>query len=316
MKKVIDDERLMVKICDMYYNQDLNQKVISAQLGLSRPTVSRIISNGKERGIVKIIIDNLEGTDYVELEREIENLYGLREVIVVDTKKDIEDQKNEIGRAAAQYLERVVKDGNIVGVSMGTTLGYIARHVVGNATKNITFVPLIGGMGHLRMELHSNYIVEDLAKVFGGEFMLMHAPARVSRKQIKEELLKEDGISKIIRMGDKLDVALVGIGVPNSTSAIMATGYYDRVEMNKMREKHVAGDICMQFYDINGSTTPFKIDNNVVGIEIKKLRRVPHSIGVACGIEKVDAIKGAINGKYINTLVTDVESARKLIEEE
>ena len=121
MKKVIDDERLMVKICDMYYNQDLNQKVISAQLGLSRPTVSRIISNGKERGIVKIIIDNLEGTDYVELEREIENLYGLREVIVVDTKKDIEDQKNEIGRAAAQYLERVVKDGNIVGVSMGTT---------------------------------------------------------------------------------------------------------------------------------------------------------------------------------------------------
>ena len=56
----------------------------------------------------------------------------------------------------------------------------------------------------------------------------MHAPARVSGKQIKEELLKEDGISKIIRMGDKLDVALVGIGVPNSTSAIMATGYYDR----------------------------------------------------------------------------------------
>lgn len=96
MKKVIDDERLMVKICDMYYNQDLNQKVISAQLGLSRPTVSRIISNGKERGIVKIIIDNLEGTDYVELEREIENLYGLREVIVVDTKKDIEDQKTKL----------------------------------------------------------------------------------------------------------------------------------------------------------------------------------------------------------------------------
>ena len=52
MKKVVDDERLMVKICDMYYNQDMNQKAISQQLGLSRPTVSRIISNGKERGIV------------------------------------------------------------------------------------------------------------------------------------------------------------------------------------------------------------------------------------------------------------------------
>lgn len=313
MKKVIDDERLMVKICDMYYNQDLNQKAISTQLGLSRPTVSRIISNGKERGIVKIIIDNLEGTDYVELEREIENQYGLREVIVVDSKKDIEDQKAELGRAAAQYLERVIKDGNTVGVSMGTTLGHIAHHVGNPTVKNITFVPLIGGMGHLRMEMHSNYLVEDLAKVFDGTFMLMHAPARVSGRQIKEELLKEAGIHKIIRMGDHLDIALVGIGVPNSTSAIMATGYYDRDEMVKMRKKHVAGDICMQFYDILGSTAPFKIDNNVVGIEIKKLRRVPHSIGVACGIEKVDAIKGAINGKYINTLITDVDCARALL---
>ncbi|MEG0075103.1 MAG: sugar-binding transcriptional regulator [Eubacterium sp.] len=315
MKKVIDDERLMVKICDMYYNQDLNQKVISAQLGLSRPTVSRIISNGKERGIVKIIIDNLEGTDYVELEREIEKRYGLREVIVVGERKDVEDQKNEIGKAAAQYLERVVKDNHVVGVSMGTTLGYIARYITEKSAKNVTFVPLIGGMGHLRMELHSNYLVEDLAKVFEGHFMLMHAPARVSGRQIKEELLKEDGISKIIKMGDQLDIAIVGIGVPSSTSAIMATGYYNRIEMDKMREKNVAGDICMQFYDINGSTTPFKIDNNVVGIEIKKLRRVPHAIGIACGIEKIDAIKGAINGKYINTLVTDIRCGQALVED-
>lgn len=144
----------------------------------------------------------------------------------------------------------------------------------------------------------------------------MHAPARVSGRQIKEELLKEEGINKIIKMGDQLDIALVGIGVPNSTSAIMATGYYNRLEMDKMRDKKVAGDICMQFYDISGSTTPFKIDNNVVGIEIKKLRRVPHSIGVACGIEKVDAIRGAINGRYINTLVTDVVCANALIEAE
>lgn len=315
MKKVIDDERLMVKICDMYYNQDLNQKVIATQLGLSRPTVSRIISNGRERGIVKIIINNLEGTDFVELERSIENRYGLREVIIVDTKSESSAQKSEIGKAVAQYLERIVKDNNVIGVSMGTTLGYIARNIIEVTAKNLTFVPLIGGMGHLRMELHSNYLVEDLARVFHGNFMLMHAPARVSGRQIKEELLKEEGISKIIKMCDTLDVALVGIGVPNSTSAIMATGYYNRAEMERMREKSVAGDICMQFYDIKGNTAPFKFDNNVVGIEIKKLRRVPHSIGVACGIEKVNAIKGAINGKYINTLVTDVECARKLIED-
>lgn len=314
MKKVVDDERLIVKICDMYYNQDLNQKAISAQLGLSRPTVSRMLASARKLGIVKITINNVEGTSYVDLERQIENRFDLREVIIVGKCKDSAAQKDAVGKAAAQYLERVVRDNDIIGVSMGSTLGCIARHIEQGAAKNLTFVPLIGGMGHLRMEMHSNYLVEDLARAFDGRYLLMHAPARVSGRQIRDELLKEEGIRSIIKMGDALDVALVGIGVPNSTSAIMATGYYNRTEMERMREKHVAGDICMQFYDINGNTATFKADNNVVGVDIKKLRRVAHSIGVACGEEKAGAVKGAVAGRYINTLVTDVACAHKLLE--
>lgn len=314
MKKVVDDERLMVKICNMYYNQDINQKTIAEQLDLSRPTVSRIITNARERGIVKIFIENLEGTDYVEIEREIEGYYGLREVIVVKSKNDIDDQKDELGRAAARYLERVVKDNDTIGISMGTTLGHIAHHVVGGAAKNLTFLPLIGGMGHLRMELHSNYIAEDMAKAFGGSFKLMHAPARVSSAQIKDELMKEAGIKSIMQMTDDLDIALVGIGVPNSTSAIMATGYYTREDMKKLHSRHIAGDVCMQFFDVDGSTKPFKDENSVVGIDIKKLRNVPHAIGVACGVEKVGAIIGATKGRYINTLITDVTTAGRLVE--
>ncbi|MGL6292257.1 sugar-binding transcriptional regulator [Eubacterium aggregans] len=314
MKKVVDDERLMVKICDMYYNQDMNQKAISQQLGLSRPTVSRIISNGKERGIVKIIIKNLKGTDYVDLERTIENIYGLREVIIVDAKKDPLNQREEVGRVAAGYLERIIKDNNVVGISMGNTLNRVVDHVEHTGAKNVCFVPLIGGMGHLKMELHSNSLVEAIANTYNGEFIPMHAPARVSNRMIRDELMKEGSIAKVVKMCDALDVALVEIGYPNQTSAIMATGYYDREEMERMKARHMAGDICMQFYDASGNTAPFKPDNNVVGIEIKKLRKVPHSIGVACGVDKVSAIKGAINGHYINTLVTDAECAAKLAE--
>jgi deoxyribonucleoside regulator len=314
MKKVIDDERLMVKICDMYYNQDMNQKAIATQLGLSRPTVSRIIAGARERGIVKITIANLDGADYVDLERTIENIYGLREVIVVDAKKDYEEQKEEVGRVAGQYLERIIKDGNVVGISMGTTLKQVVAHVENPGVKNVTFVPIIGGMGRLKMELHSNSLVQAMAAIYGGEFIPMHAPARVSNRAIRDELLKEDSIARVIHMCENLDVALVGIGYPDRTSAIMATGYYDLEEMERMKAKAVAGDICMQFYDAAGSTAPFKADNNVVGIEIKKLRRVPHAIGVACGVDKIGAIRGAINGRYINTLVTDALCAKKLAE--
>ena len=71
----------------------------------------------------------------------------------------------------------------------------------------------------------------------------------------------------------------------------------------------------MQFYDINGDTSSYEDDNNVIGMDIAKLRSVPRSIGIVGGIEKLRAIKGAINGHYINTLITDIRCAEALISE-
>ena len=288
--------------------------MIATELGLSRPTVSRILQNARERGIVKIIIDPIFGNNYVDLEKKLESRYGLKEVFIVDMKQDNRDQKDELAKATATYLERLIKDDTIIGVSMGSSIGQIYRFVSKGTSKRVTFIPLIGGIGHLGMELHSNTIVEALAKSFGGDFYLLHAPARVSGVKIKEELMKEPDIRRIIKMGDGLDVAVVGIGVPNRGSAIMATGYYDEKDMESMRQKNVVGDVCMQFFDINGSTEAFEADNCVIGVDIKKLRRVPHSIGVASGPEKARAIQGAIKGGFVNVLVTDVECGKRLLE--
>jgi deoxyribonucleoside regulator len=314
MKKIVNDERLMIKICDMYYNQNLSQKSIATKLGLSRPTISRIISNARESGIVTITIKNLEMTNYVELEHQVESIYGLKEVVVVDHFDDPEKQKAELGRISANYLKRIVTDRDVVGVSMGTTLYETAKHLEDCSAKNVFFVPMIGGMGHLRGELHSNSLIQIMARKFnGGKFIPMHAPARVANRTIRSEFLNEASIAKVIKMCDSLDIAMVGIGYPNKTSAIMATGYYTDEEMRIMKKAGVAGDICMQFFDSHGDTTPFKKQNTVIGIEIKKLRKVPHSsIGVASGLEKLNAIKGAIEGKYINTLITDVDCAKQL----
>ena len=86
-------------------------------------------------------------------------------------------------------------------------------------------------------------------------------------------------------------------------------------EIEKLISKNVAGDICMQFYDEDGNTSPFKEDNNVVGIDIHQLKKVPHSIGIAGGTDKLSAIRGAIKGRYINTLITDISCAQALLEQ-
>ena len=315
MRKVVDDVHLMVKVCDLYYNQNISQHQIAKTLNLSRPTVSRLLASAREQGIVQINISNLDEIKYWELERQLEKEYYLKNVLIVDSPSTDEELKNVLGNAAGRYLEYTIKEGNTVGVSMGSTLYQVVSRMSEPMAKDVTFVPLIGGMGELRMELHSNSLAEAMSRTYEGKFIPLHAPARVSSAAIRDELIKEESLNRAIRLAEHLDVAVVGIGYPNEGSAIKATGYFKENEMELLKERNVAGEICMQFYDISGDTSPFENDNNVVGLDIHKLRKVPCSIGIAGGMEKISAIRGALAGKYINTLITDYRCEEALIKE-
>jgi lsr operon transcriptional repressor len=49
-----------------------------------------------------------------------------------------------------------------------------------------------------------------------------------------------------------------------------------------------------------------------VGIAIRELRSMKNVIAVAGGIDKVAAIRGALAGGYIDTLITTEDVAREL----
>lgn len=312
MKKVVNDIRLLVKVCDLYYNKNFSQQQIASSLQLSRPTVSRMLVSAREKGIVKISVSNLETIQHWELERRLEKKYGLKEVLLVDSKSSDAGQKEILGMAAAQYLESIITNGQMVGVSMGSTLLEIVSHIGQPEPRHITVVPLVGGMGQLRMELHSNNLAERLANAYGGRVFPLHAPARVSSPMIRDELMREKSLAKTLKMMKKLDIALLGIGCPYKSSSIRATGYYKMNEMEMLEKNKVAGDICMQFFDENGDTSRFQKDNNVIGIDIHRLGEIPYAVGVAGGPDKIDAIRGAIKGGYINILITDIQCAEKL----
>ena len=316
LKKIVNDLRLMTKVCDMYYNQNMNQQKIAQTLSVSRPTVSRLLSSAREEGIVKISISNLEEIRYWELERELEERYGLKEVLIADSPEEGSDSFDLLGSLAAHYVVSRIREGNIVGVSMGRTLRRMIDYMGHPNVPDVTVVSMIGGLGDLRTELHSNSIAESLARVYDGTFIPLHAPARVSTRKMRDDLMREGSIARAVQYIKHIDVALLGIGYPNEYSSIAATGYFEEEDVERLKAKGVAGDICMQFYDINGSTAPFRAENNVVGADIRALHRLPLRIGIAGGEDKFSSVCGAVRGKYINVLITDITCARMLAAQE
>ncbi len=301
----------MLRVCDLYYNRDVSQSDIASVMGISRPTVARLLQSAKQKEIVKIIICDPQERRHSELERKLEKLYRLREVIVVDTIKEEQQQKDALGKATAGYLKSVMKDGFVIGVAMGTTLRYIAPYATKQFQK-LMFVPLIGGSGDIDITLHANQVVELLSKAYGGESTHLYAPAMVSRVQTKRELLKDESVSRVTDMYNRLDVAVMGIGTGDLSSTVLRSGYYSEEMKECVRSLGICGDICMQLFDRTGNLDLVEYNKHVIGIHPTKLKQIPYAIGVAGGVHKAEALYGSMQGKFINVLVTDQECAEKL----
>lgn len=310
-KNVVKDERLMLRACELYYNENLSQAEIGKQLGLSRPTISRLLSSARDEGIVTITISSKAGRKYYKLEQKIEDLFGLKEVYITDNGIN-GNSIEEVGKATANLLTRVIKQDSIVGVSLGTTLSQIAPNLEENFMPATRFIPLVGGMGIIPQEIHGNTLIENISKKFCGTHYPFYSPARIENEELLKELMKEKTIEYVFNLSKKMDIAILGLG-SSENSTLLATGYIMEEEQRQLIINGMVGDLCMQYYNINGDTDIFPLNKQVLGINLDILRDIDWSIGVCFGKKKVDSIIGAINGGYINSLVTDYQTAENLI---
>ena len=323
VKKLVDDVRLIFKCCCLYYQDGLGQQEICQRLGISRPTVSRMLNLGRERGIVRIELRNPDNEMFGQMERELESVFHLQEAVIVQSSPlqqeggDESRSPMDLGRAALRFLSRILNPGDRVGVSMGLTMQNVVQsdYFIDERIP-CTFVPLVGGIGESHLEIHSNYLAQKFASRFGGECVQFFLPAVLSHKSVLEAILKESMIQRVVKLYRRLDVVVMGIGIPHTeSSTILKTGYVDHGILERFSQKGAVGDIALRYFDIHGDTEPFDdFNERVAGISLEQLKKVPRRIGVASGIQKSEAVLGAVRGGYLNILITDIDCAGKLLE--
>jgi DNA-binding transcriptional regulator LsrR (DeoR family) len=83
-------------------------------------------------------------------------------------------------------------------------------------------------------------------------------------------------------------------------------------DLAELRRLGAVGDVCFRFFDEHGALVKSEIDQRVVGIGPAQLLGVPRRIGVAGGRRKQAAIRAALAGGWVNVLITDLDTARRL----
>lgn len=203
--------RRIVTAARLYFEEGLDQAAVAARLGVSRPTVSRLLSEARRQGVVQIrVVDPLAGRE--DLAAAIEGRFGLRRVVVVSSDAGISDLGRErIGAAAARILERTLQDGEIVGVGWGRTLRALVQALSPRRRVDLLAVPLLGGLGQVAPSFQVHELAGALAHAFGGTTVSFYLPAIVPDEEMRRRLLASADAQLVTGYWDRLTTAVVGI---------------------------------------------------------------------------------------------------------
>lgn len=305
-----------LKAAKYYYNENLTQQEIADRLYLSRPTVSKMLKEAKEEGIVQFkIVDIKNKCHMFELEEKLMNKFNLKNVIVAEYDDDYDNLKDKIGKAAASYFEDVVKSNMKIGISWGTTLKAMVQNLDFNSNvKDIELVSMVGGSRNLLTDIQANILIENILNKYDGKGYFLYAPAIVDNEAIGENLKDNQETKEILQKSREVDVAFVGIGPEIEKSTLKETGYFNEEEIEKLKEHNSVGDICWRFFDKNGNMANEEMDKRTIGVSLKSLKEMETVVGVAGGEEKIDSILASLKGEFLDVLITDENTARQVLE--
>ncbi|GAA5415751.1 deoxyribonucleoside regulator [Paraliobacillus ryukyuensis] len=310
-----EEQRQLVKIATLYHYEDWTQEQIAKKFGISRPIVSKLLHRAKDQGMVEVYIKN-ENVHTVNLERKLEEHFHLREAVVVPSPApNLERVTNAVGRAGAHYLSKKIKSINSLGISWGNTLAELVKEFPYVIKDDIQVVPLEGGMGRKRADIHANQLAYELAKKMNGTCSYLYAPAIVETKELKDRLMQMSDINDVIEEGKQVDTALISLGTPYQHSTLQSVGYLQEQDVEQLKEAGVVGEIGFRFYDRNGTPIHHSLEKEYIGVALEDIKKIDEVIGIVAGSHKVESVLAALKEGYVNVLVIDDQTASKLISE-
>ncbi|WP_189003144.1 sugar-binding transcriptional regulator [Deinococcus roseus] len=311
-------DALAVQVARLYYHQNLTTEKIAAELGLSRPKVSRLLTHARKTGLVEIRIH-----DPQESSRSLESLltehFQLDRVHVVLTPENATEAEcmQRVAVYAAHHAATLIQPGMTVGLAWGTTLNLLSQHLQPRPTPGVKLVQL-NGSGN-----PSNFISDHalgLLQRFGDSFQAalnpFPVPAFFDHPETKTALWKERSIQRVLDLQQKADLLLYSVGSAKASvpSYVHAAPYLDPEDLQEMQNMQVVGDIATVFFREDGSFDGIPLNRRASGPDLGLFKNRKGAVCIVAGVSKALALWGALRGGLMSELIVDDKTVRKVLE--
>lgn len=176
-------KKTLAKIAYQYYIDGRSQNEIAREINVNRATISRMLKEARDSNVVTIEIDYYD-EKLLELESFLKNHFELKNVIIASTSRSPYDDES-LYEEAAEYIQRIIKNGDNVGISWGKTISKVVTKTGYKQAKHVTFIPLAGGSSPTNIKYHVNSMVHEMAGKFSGRCLYVNTRVIQEKKGIK-----------------------------------------------------------------------------------------------------------------------------------
>jgi len=305
----------MVRAAELYYEQRMDQSEIAKVLNCSRSTVSRLLADAIETGIVQIYIKR-PVEKYPSLAEKMKHLFGLKEAIVVSGGRSNEQAFYNVGFAGAEFLSQILHDNVVIGISFGVTLSYLVRELAeyNFKYKGIEVIQLMGGLGSGDPAIDGPELAQKMARALGGTYRYLQAPAVVDSPEIAQQLMNQKNIHETLKKAEESEIVISSVGsLMDNLSSLERAGYYRKEERIKFQSKGAIGHSLSRMIDENGMPIDDPFNQRLIGAPLSVLKKAKWSIGIGANPLKAHVFLACVKAKQFNVLIIDDGTAREML---
>ncbi|WP_115726845.1 sugar-binding transcriptional regulator [Actinomyces culturomici] len=299
----------------LYFEHGLSQAEVALKMGISRPTVAKLLQRGKDAGFVTVEIHDPRETSS-ELGVRLRDRFDLAEARVVHSVASNERELlDELGRVGATLVEGLVEDGMSVGVSWGRTMSALAANLHRTVRRDVEIVQLKGGTSHSEHATNDFEIMRAFCEAFNAT--ARYLPLPVIFEDVRTLRIVEDDphIAGILEAGRNTDLVIFTVGSVARESLLLNLGHLREEEIRTLLDRAV-GDACSRFFTASGEVAAPDIDARTAGIALADLAKRPTRVLIAGGPKKAEALSTAMRMRLATHIVVDQALALALLNED
>jgi len=303
------DELIRISYAAQRYFRDGRSRIqIAEELDVSRFKIARMLEKARELGIVRIEISS-PGTVDLDLSIELRSRFGLKRALAVSTPNETPEViQDSLGRVAAELLEEIVTEDDVLGFTAGRTLNLVTKYLT--VLPHVDVVALGGVAGAVKE--HGVEIIRRVGRIAGGNAYPIFAPLLVSSAATAKSLRSDPLIAEVYSKFDHVTKGIIAIGSWAPPDSQLFTAADEAGIASALVAEGVVGEVCAILFDAEGTIID-SIDDRSIAITSEQLRAIPEIIAVGGGRRKTHAVLAAIRTGLIDTLVTDAALATRLL---